>query len=563
MTHFPTSMMKKTAFRIHILYEFVEGPTGGGTQFLKALRKYFRKEGVYSEEPGAAEVILFNSHQCLDRVFELKKRYPNKIFIHRVGPVFRLARGNKALDELIHQFNELLADGTIFQSNWSREKHLGFGMAKNKYETIILNAPDPDIFNPKHDESFHGRKIRLIASSWSSNIRKGFDIYRFLDEHLNFNKYEMTFVGNSPVEFKNIKWIKPVPSQRVADVLKQHDIYIMASINDACSNSLIEALSCGLPAIAVNDGGNPEILGKAGELFEDERGTIEAIDKVAQNYGHYQQRISLPTLDEVGQRYYRFAQTIYEDCLSGSHNPKPLKLLNIMKSGQLLREIIGWKFLNQFRALAKRSIATDFYSRSLHRGLLEREIKKINLSGLTLDIGSKNRRYDDYFPGARIIAIDIKPQLAGGSIIQCDARNICFKDNSFDNVISFETLEYIYQTEDVLKEIKRVLKPGGTCYFSVPFLNPVHGGTGDIVRYTKRGWQELLQKYFDEIEIKAFGGRYPLIFDFWFDKVRKSETFKKLVFLPLALLLRKISLVLNKKEAPERFVMGYLVTVKK
>jgi SAM-dependent methyltransferase len=436
-------------------------------------------------------------------------------------------------------------------------------MGKNKYEAVILNAPDPDIFNPKHDESFHGRKIRLIANSWSSNIRKGFDIYQFLDEHLDFNKYEMTFVGNSPIEFKNIKWLKPVPSQGVADILKEHDIYIMASINDACSNGLIEALSCGLPAVGINDGGNPEILGKAGELFEDERGAIEAIDRVAQNYGQYPQRISLPTLDEIGQKYYRFARNIYEDYLSGAYKPKRIKLLNIMKPGRLLGEIIRWKVLNKFRALARRSIAADFYSRSLHRGLLEREIKKINLSGLTLDIGSKNRRYDDYFPDARIIAIDIEPQLEGGSIIQCDARNICFRDNSFDNVISFETLEYIYQTEDVLKEIKRVLKPGGTCYFSVPFLNPVHGGTGDIVRYTKRGWQELLQKYFDKVEIKAFGGRYPLIFDFWFDKVRKSGTFKKLVFLPLALLLRKISLVLNKKEAPERFVMGYLMTVQK
>ena len=558
--------MKKTAFKIHILYEFVEGPGGGGTQFLKALRRYFREAGVYSEGPEAAEVVLFNSHHCFDKVFELKKSYRNKTFIHRVGPVFRLARGDKALDELIHQFNELVADGTIFQSNWSQEKHLGFGMRKPEYETVILNAPDPDIFNPKHDEPFKGRKIKLIANSWSSNIRKGFDIYRFLDENLDFNKYIMTFIGNSPIEFKNIEWIKPIPSQGVADMLKEHDIYIMASSNDACSNGLIEALSCGLPAVAINDGGNPEIVDKAGELFRDERGVIEAIDKVAQNYRHYQQQISLPTIDEVGQAYYRFAQTIYEDYLSGSYIPKQVRLLNIVKSQRLSREIIRWKILNRFRALARNIINADFYAKSLHRRLLEQEIKKISLSGVMLDIGSKNRRYDDYFPDARIMAIDIEPELKDGSIIQCDARNICFKDNSFDNVISFETFEYVYQTEDVLREVKRVLKPGGMCYFSVPFLNPVHGGAGDIVRYTRRGWQELLQRYFDEVEIKSFGGRYLIIFDFWFDKVRKAGTFKKLALLPLALLLRSTCLFLNKKddkESSERFVMGYLVAVKK
>lgn len=34
--------------KIHILCEFVEGPWGGGNQFLKALRRYLRKKGVYS-----------------------------------------------------------------------------------------------------------------------------------------------------------------------------------------------------------------------------------------------------------------------------------------------------------------------------------------------------------------------------------------------------------------------------------------------------------------------------------------------------------------------------------
>jgi len=87
-------------------------------------------------------------------------------------------------------------------------------------------------------------KVKLIASSWSNNWRKGFDIYRFLDENLDFSKYEMTFVGNSPVKFKNIKQIPPVESRDLAELLRTHHIYITASQNDPCSNSLIEALSC-------------------------------------------------------------------------------------------------------------------------------------------------------------------------------------------------------------------------------------------------------------------------------------------------------------------------------
>lgn len=321
--------------KIHILYEFVEGPWGGGNQFLKALREYFRKTGVYSENPEDADVILFNSYPfgseyLFNFVLKLKKNL-DKILIHRVdGPISYVRGKDKILDEIIFQFNELFADGTIFQSGWSREKNSEIGMIKSPYEIIIINAPDPTIFNHDHKKTVD-EKIKLIATSWSANIRKGFDIYRYLDKHLDFNKYEMTFVGNSPIQFKKIKWIKPVTSQELAKILKEHDIFIIASTNDPCSNSLIEALHCGLPVVARNDGGHPEITGEAGELFEDEKGAIDAIEKVAQDYGHYQTRINLPSFDVVGERYYKFAKNIHEDYLNDNYHPKQMNLLNTIK----------------------------------------------------------------------------------------------------------------------------------------------------------------------------------------------------------------------------------------
>lgn len=341
---------------IHILYEFREGAWGGGNQFLKALREYFRKTGVYSESPEDADMILFNSHHFFDDVFRIKKKYANKIMIHRVdGPISYVRGRDKILDEIIFQFNELFADGTVFQSNWSREKNYEIGMKKFPHKAIIMNAPDPTIFNPKDKKSFDGKnKIRLIATSWSANIRKGFDIYKFLDKHLDFNKYEMTFVGRSPINFKNIKWIKPVPSQQVANILKEHDIFVMASRNDPCSNSLIEALHCGLPAVARNDGGHPEIIGEAGEFFEDGEGVTKAIEEVAQNYRYYQARINLPTFDQVGQKYYEFAQNIYEAYLTGNYHPKVVNLFSTLKFMRVRMKIVGGKALNATQTIIKR-----------------------------------------------------------------------------------------------------------------------------------------------------------------------------------------------------------------
>jgi glycosyltransferase involved in cell wall biosynthesis len=322
--------------KIHILFKFTEAPWGGGNQFLKALREYLRKTQVYSERPLDADVILFNSYpfdseHLFDSAIQLKKS-SDKILVHRIdGPVYHIRGRDRDVDKIIFKFNNLFADGTIFQSKWSREKNYEAGMRKAPYETIIMNAPDPNIFNRKGKRQFNDNKVKLVATSWSGNIRRGFEIYQYLDEHLNFNRYEMTFVGNSPIEFKNIKWIKPVPSRELAGILKEHDIYITASRNDPCSNALIEALHCGLPVVARNDGGHPEIVGEAGAFFDDENSVIEAVERVAQNYVHYQAKINLPNLDEIGQRYYEFALGIYKGFSNGKYHPWTAHFYNIMR----------------------------------------------------------------------------------------------------------------------------------------------------------------------------------------------------------------------------------------
>src|SRR3989344_6336738 len=223
--------------KIHILYNFQNKPWGGGNQFLKALKNELERQGLYEAEPGKADIILFNSHHNSNEVFAAKKKYNGKVFIHRIdGPLYLSRGSNKELDKIIYAFNGLVADGTIFQSQWCREKNKeSFGVA-TRYEAVIHNAPDGNIFN-RQKKDFNPAKVRLVASSWSSNARKGFEVYKYLDDHLDFSKYEMTFVGNSPLAFNNITCIKPVHSKQLAEILQGHDMYITASQNDPCSNS--------------------------------------------------------------------------------------------------------------------------------------------------------------------------------------------------------------------------------------------------------------------------------------------------------------------------------------
>lgn len=312
-------------FKVHILFEFVDGPWGGGNQFLKTLRKYFLQRGLYQNNMEKANVILFNSHHKIEEALRIKRRYPNKIFIHRVDGPISLVRGKDAwLDKGIFLINALIADGTVFQSDWSRARCFEKGMARSKYETCIFNAPDPEIFYRKSCRSLSSRKIKIVATSWSANLRKGFDIYRYLDERLDFRKYEMTFIGNSPVKFRNIRHIGPLPSNLLAEELRRHDIFITASLNDPCSNSLVEALHCGLPAVVRNSGGHPEIVGEAGVVFNGEHDVCEAIEKVTNNYGEFCRRLNPIGIEEVGNKYHAFIEKICSDATDGKYIVKQL-----------------------------------------------------------------------------------------------------------------------------------------------------------------------------------------------------------------------------------------------
>ena len=344
--------------KIHILYNFQEGAWGGGNQFLKALKKEFVKRDIYEEDATKADVILFNSYPFrteyfFNQIFKLKQKYPEKIIFYRLnGPISLYRSKDKEIDKIIALFNNLFADGIIFQSNWCREQNKKLFEISSKHEAVVHNAPDDEIFNKIGRKEFNPKeKIKLIASSWSSNWQKGFEVYKFLDENLDFSKYEMTFAGNSPIEFKNIKWIKPVSSEKLAEIFKKNDIYITASKNDPCSNSLIEALSCGLPAVALNDGGHPELVGEGGKLFNNEKDVIEKIEKVAQNFHYYQPRIPEFSIEKVAQKYYEFAKRICDDVQSKKHQAKQVNFSTKTNFYKMKLIILKWKFSNKLRAV--------------------------------------------------------------------------------------------------------------------------------------------------------------------------------------------------------------------
>lgn len=149
-------------------------------------------------------------------------------------------------------------------------------MDEKKPQVVIHNAPDPNIFYPPQERN-KAKKVRLVATSWSTNERKGFDIYRYLDENLDFSSYTFTFIGNTPVAFRNIEQKLTMSSEELAEELREHNLFVHASLMESCSNSLIEAINCGLVPVVRKNTSHPEIVSCGGLLFE---GVDDVLSKI-------------------------------------------------------------------------------------------------------------------------------------------------------------------------------------------------------------------------------------------------------------------------------------------
>jgi len=76
-----------------------------------------------------------------------------------------------------------------------------------------------------------------------------------------------SFVAGHPGWSKRVSFLGS--SDRVPEFLNALDVYVLPSVAEGISNSLLEAMATGLPVIATETGGNPEVVvdGDSGLLF--------------------------------------------------------------------------------------------------------------------------------------------------------------------------------------------------------------------------------------------------------------------------------------------------------
>jgi glycosyltransferase involved in cell wall biosynthesis len=289
-----------------LFHQFAPPPTGGGHQFLRALIGELERRGLTVE----LNRISRGTSTCLFNSFNFDFRRLRRFarsgvrFVHRVdGPIATYRGFDDGTDGRIAEVNRQLADATVVQSRYSLDAHRALGIELADPH-LVGNAVDLSIFHPPvRREPVAGRRVRVIATSWSDNPNKGSDVVAWLDANLDHKRYELTFAGQTGETFRHVRALGPLPTDAVAAELRRSDVYLAPSRNDPCSNALLEALACGLPAVFRASGGHPELVGEGGLPFDSPEEVPAVLEQLVAELDERRAAIRVAPLADVADRY--------------------------------------------------------------------------------------------------------------------------------------------------------------------------------------------------------------------------------------------------------------------
>jgi SAM-dependent methyltransferase len=140
------------------------------------------------------------------------------------------------------------------------------------------------------------------------------------------------------------------------------------------------------------------------------------------------------------------------------------------------------------------------------------------ITGAVLSIGSaedrdgEGGRYREYFPRATSYTTSDFGEAAARCDVALDIRAMPeIADAAYDAIFCSGVLEHIDELPAALRELWRVLKPGGTLLLGVPFRQAIHRAPQDYWRFTKHGVEHLLSAYVIDglVEIDATQADFP------------------------------------------------------
>lgn len=202
-----------------------------------------------------------------------------------------------------------LRDKSVIDYLNQRAKGVICVSSKNREESIVKNLTTEDkcivIPNAINEKEFYvmdkaearkelgfSKDDFIVSFCGRFNDRKGVKRVAAAIEKCNDSKIKSIFIGK-PVEgspclpdCKGIIFQGTLPHDKIVTYLNASDVYVLPTLAEGCSNSIVEAMACGLPIISSNLPFNWDILDSSNSVMLDpmDVGAIaEAIGKLKEN----------------------------------------------------------------------------------------------------------------------------------------------------------------------------------------------------------------------------------------------------------------------------------------
>ena len=192
----------------------------------------------------------------------------------------------------------------------------------------------------------------------------------------------------------------------------------------------------------------------------------------------------------------------------------------------------------------------------LIRKSIRNSIIKYNsyLSGSLLDFGCGTKPYKKLFLNVdSYIGVDYK--IEGREEKQkevdffYDGKTIPFKDQEFDSILSTEVLEHVFNIDEILCELNRVLKLNGQAIITTPFMWEEHEMPYDFARYTPPALEYLYQKHgFEVIHKHKTGNQIEVVFQFSINYFKNSIpkfVLKQLLLVPFIVFFNTLGMIFS------------------
>jgi SAM-dependent methyltransferase len=151
------------------------------------------------------------------------------------------------------------------------------------------------------------------------------------------------------------------------------------------------------------------------------------------------------------------------------------------------------------------------------------------MNGTLMDFGCGSKPYKSLFNVEKYIGVDFEnpghPHLNEQIDVFYNGRQLPFENEHFDSVFSSEVFEHVFNLDEVLKEINRVMKPLSKILITCPFAICEHEIPNDFARYSSYGIKYILERNgFEIIKQDKTGNSVETVFQLWIMYIHQHIT---------------------------------------